>query len=127
MEESKERNLEVQQAQEAETSAHWPQVTSRQWSTEQDGPHDRPVDIWYNGSWVPAFFKDIKAGDFFLILDHNLDPGKCFHAMSDCKRCGTANGHSNFIIMKGMEIVQAPTIKDITALNLENHKPKELK
>jgi len=96
-------------------------VPPRVWSTEPDGPNDRPVDIWNSqtGNWVPAFFKDIRKGDFYLILDVNLEPGKCFRAASDCQRSvmpgrwGREDRAPTFFIRNGMEIVQAPAIKDI--------------
>lgn len=102
-------------------------VPARQWSTEPDGPNDRPVDIWNpaTGNWVPAFFKDIRKGDFYLILNVNLEPDKCFLAASDCQRTVPQSRWSfkeeppTFIIRNGSEIVQAPTIKDINPLQIE--------
>lgn len=90
-------------------------VNSRTWSTEQDGPNDKMVDIWHNNRWVPAFFKDILAGDFFMVIGVDLEPGRCFLAGSDAKACGHWNGKQTFIVQRGMEIVQAPALKDIPA------------
>lgn len=88
----------------------------RVWSTEQDGPNDKTVDIWYNGKWVPAYFKDILKGDFFLMIGLDLEPGRCFLAGSDARTCGrSVTGHMTYIIPQGMEIVQAPALKDIPA------------
>src|SRR6478736_1504632 len=61
-------------------------LSARQWSTEQDGPNDHSVDIWWRGKWIPAFFKDIKKGDFYMLLNANLEPDRCFLAGSDVKR-----------------------------------------
>ena len=103
-------------------------VPPREWTTEPDGPNDRPVDIWYNGSWVPAFFSNIRKGDFYLILDMNLEPDKCFRAASDCQRTVPQSRWSlkeeppTFIIRNGSEIVQAPAIQDINpAITNETH------
>lgn len=103
-------------------------VPPRQWSTEPDGPNDRQVDIWYNGNWVPAFFKDIRKGDFYLILGVNLEPEKCFLAASDCQRTVPQHRWSykeeapTFFIRLGSEVVQAPAIKDINpAVTTETH------
>jgi hypothetical protein len=91
---------------------------ARQWSTEQDGPNDKVVDIWYNGSWVPAFFKDIRKGDFYLILDVHLNPTQCFLAASNCQRSTPMRRWSSkeeaptFFIRNGSEIVQAPAIHE---------------
>lgn len=96
-------------------------LKTRAWRTEPDGPNDRQVDIWYNGKWIPAFFSDIKAGDFFLLLDVKLDPTQCFYAASDCQRhvlrgrWGAADGHPTHVIRNGSEIVQAPALKDINS------------
>lgn len=95
----------------------------RSWSTEKDGPNDKPIEIWYNGNWVPAFFKDIKPGDFFLMLDHNLDPSMCFMSKSGVRRT-LWNGIPTFSI-EGLEVVQRSSIKDIEEpLQLEASKPK---
>ena len=103
-------------------------VPARVWSSEPDGPNDRQVDIWYNGNWVPAFFKDIRKGDFYLIIGVDLEPEKCFLAASDCQRTVPMRRWSfkeeppTFFIRSGSEIVQAPAIKDITpALTTESH------
>lgn len=91
---------------------------TRTWSTEQDGKNDKTVDIWFNNTWVPAYFKDILAGDFFMMIGMDLEPGRCFLAGSDAKKCGVWQGHQTFIIQRGMEIVQAPALKDIPAETL---------
>lgn len=105
-------------------------VPPRVWSSEPDGPNDRPVEIYNpaSGNWVPAFFKDIRKGDFYLILGVNLEPEKCFRAASDCQRTVPHRRWSfkeeppTFFIRNGSEIVQAPAIKDITpALTTESH------
>jgi hypothetical protein len=90
---------------------------------EPDGPNDRMVDIYYNGKWIPAYFTDIKKGDFFLDINAaTLDPGRCFFAASDCHEGGTWNGIKTFIIPNGAQIVTAPETKeiDITALPNSN-------
>lgn len=104
-------------------------VPPRVWSTEPDGPNDRQVDIWNpaSGNWVPAFFKDIRKGDFYLILGVDLEPEKCFLAASDCQRTVPMRRWSSkeepptFFIRNGSEIVQAPAIKDIPAITTESH------
>jgi hypothetical protein len=106
-------------------SGSTPAVVSRQWSDEPDGPNDKQVDIWWNGNWVPAYMKDIKAGDFYLILGVTLEPTQCFYAASDCVRYvsrgrwGAEDSAPNFMIKNGTEIVQAPAIKDIPAIETE--------
>lgn len=87
----------------------------REWSTDQDGPNDKPVDIWFNGNWVPAFFKDIRAGDFFLIIGTNLESDKCFVARSNAIKMGVWSGHRTYMIKDGMEIAQAPALKEINS------------
>lgn len=87
----------------------------REWRSEPKGRYDRPVDIWYNQNWVPAFFSDIKKGDFFLDSAVASGEGRCFLAKSDCMQSCWI-GDWSFVI-SGMEIVQAPA-KDIT-LSLE--------
>lgn len=111
------------------TSSEVAVTPPRQWSTEPDGPNDRQVDIWNpaTGNWVPAFFKDIRKGDFYLILNVDLEPDKCFLAASNCQRSvvpgrwGGADSAPTFFIRNGSEIVQAPAIKDIPALTNEPH------
>lgn len=103
---------------------------TRNWKAEPDGEFDRPVEIWYNNNWVPAFFSDLHSGDFFLDLKANLDPGRCFKATSDILR-SVYKGKASFIV-KGLEIVQAPehvekvveALPEPTLLALSN--PKEL-
>ena len=96
----------------------------RVWSTEQDGPNDKTVDIWHEGRWVPAYFKDIKAWDFFLMIEMNLEPGKCFLAKSPAIKMGVWNGHRTYMVKDGMEIVQAPALKEINpAKALPNNPP----
>lgn len=116
--------------QDPPTSSDVAVVPPRVWSTEPDGPNDRPVDIWNSqtGNWVPAFFKDIRKGDFYLILNVDLEPDKCFRAASDCQRTVPHRRWSfkeeppTFFIRNGSEIVQAPAIKDITpVLTNESH------
>lgn len=85
-----------------------PVVTPRTWSLQARGVNDRPVDIWYNNKWVPAFFSDIKKGDFFLGLNSNLEPGACYRAFSNVS-ASTYHGITSFHIT-GMEIVQAPEV-----------------
>jgi hypothetical protein len=92
-------------------------VNSRQWSTEQDGPNDKTVDIWWNGKWVPAYFKDIKKGDFFLMIGLDLEPGRCFLAKSNAKKCGVFGGNQTYIVNDGMEVVQAPAIVEINPVH----------
>lgn len=106
----------------------------RQWRDSPDGRNDKQVDIWYNGKWVPAYFSDIKTGDFYLILDVDLAPTLCFFAASDVRRyassrsylTGAQEGHPSFMIRNGSEIVQAPAIKDINTTALQ-HERKMLK
>lgn len=100
-------------------------IQNRVWRAEADGPNDRPVDIWWAGKWVPAWFSDIKAGDFYLLLDHKLEPDRCFYAASDCKRhmprgniYSAQEGHPTHIIRNGSQIVQAPALKDINTVAL---------
>ena len=98
---------------------------TRQWSTEPDGKYDRAVDIWVNGKWVPAYFKDILAGDFYLLIGVDLEPGRCFRAGSDARRMSARPQYSgapedpSFVILGGMEIVQAPAMKDLPALTTD--------
>lgn len=87
------------------------QIVNRVWSTEQDGPYDKHIEIWHNGNWVPAFFKDLRKGDFFLNLDSHLNPDQCFMVSSNVKRI-MERGRASFIV-EGIQIVQAPSIKDI--------------
>ncbi len=91
-------------------------ATARHWKSEPDGPNDRPIEIWCNNSWVPAFFSDLQDQDFFIDLKANLDPDRCFKATSNLMR-SVFNGIPSFVI-KGLEIVQAPKIEEkvITAL-----------
>lgn len=93
-------------------------VSERLWSTDQDGPNDKMVDIWFNNKWVPAYFKDIRKGDFFLMIGLDLEPGKCFVAMSSARALGKWSGNQTYIINDGMEIAQAPALKDIPAETL---------
>lgn len=86
---------------------------SRVWSTERQGVNDVDVDIWNpeSGNWVPAFFSDIRKGDFYLLIGVNLEPGRCFIAGSDVRSSG---GRSpTFVILGGAEIGQAPAMKDV--------------
>lgn len=91
-------------------------IQTRQWRAEPDGPNDIPADIWYNGKWVPAWFSDIKAGDFYLLMDANLEPDRCFYAASDVRRNIQRNGQPQHVIRNGSQIVQAPAIKDINTI-----------
>lgn len=88
----------------------------RKWRDTPDGSNDFIVDIWYNGKWVPAYFSDIKKGDFYLLLNVNLDPTQCFFAAADCIRMGGSPWAPTLGIPKGSEIVQAPAIKDINTI-----------
>jgi hypothetical protein len=81
-------------------------VVTRVWSTEQDGPNDRCIEIWYNNNWVPAYFKDLKKGDFFLNQNSHLNVDQCFLAKSDCRR-SVYRSVVSFLI-EGIEVVQAP-------------------
>ena len=91
----------------------------RFWRDEPWGPNDREIEIWYNGNWVPAFFSDLKKGDMFLdVAIGALNPGKCYGCSTDVKvsymtrRGALDEGPPSFMI-QGLEILQAPTIKDI--------------
>ena len=90
---------------------------TRNWRYEPDGPNDREVDIWFNNGWVPAFFSDIKKGDFFLDVKLGTpEKGRCFMSTSDVRRSiSCVTGYPSFII-QGLEIVQAPAIVDINPL-----------
>lgn len=108
-------------------------LKTRQWSIEPDGKYDRPVDIWNpeTGNWIPAFFKDIKAGDFYLLIGVDMEPGRCFRAGSDARRMAARPKYSgapedpSFVILGGMEIVQAPAMKDLAVPALETN-PKRI-
>ncbi len=105
---------------------------ARYWADEPDGPNDRPIEIWISGNWVPAYFSDLRAGDFFLDLKANLDPGRCFRATSNVTR-SVYLGVASFVV-KGMEIVQAPALAEVvletlpapTLLALPDPNQKEL-
>jgi|SRR5471030_130558 len=83
----------------------------RQWSSEPDGLNDKAIEIWHNGNWVPAYFKDLRAGDFFLNLDSKLNADQCFLAKSNCKR--SVWNHIPSFMVEGIEVVTAPAMKDI--------------
>lgn len=113
-----------------------PAIAARIWSTEPDGPNDRAVDVWNpaTGNWIPAFFKDIKKGDFYLLIGFDAGPDRCFLAGSDVKRYapperwgGGRVPDATFVILGGAEIVQAPSLVDITPAALETTNPKRLK
>lgn len=95
---------------------------------EPDGINDREIEIWYNDNWVPAFFSDIKAGDFYLMdpLKHTHREDQCFFAASDCKYSYMMNRYSEnlgpktFIISQGSQIVQAPKLPERTINELEH-------
>jgi hypothetical protein len=89
------------------------ETSPRKWSTVQDGPLDPAVDIWWNGKWVPAYYKDIRAGDFFLYLTEELNPDLCYYAHANARTFGTFNGHNNYGINGATEVKQAPAIRDI--------------
>ncbi len=94
------------------------ELAVRTWVAEPRGRHDRMVDIWFNDQWVPAWFSDVRAGDFWATLDGNLEIDKCFRAASDAKPIGKdRNGDPSFIILKGCEIVQAPSISELRDIN----------
>ncbi len=82
------------------------QLGARNWALDPDGPNDRPIEIWYNNNWVPAYFSNLQNGDFFLDLTANLDPGRCFKATSNVQK-SVYRGVASFVV-KGLEIVQAP-------------------
>lgn len=86
----------------------------RSWKTEPDGPNDRPVDIWFNANWVPAYFSDIKKGDFFLDIKVDLEQGRCFLATTDVCR-SVWKGVPSFVT-QGLEVVQAPAISTTIAI-----------
>lgn len=90
---------------------------SRAWKTERQGVNDVDVDIWNpeTGNWIPAFFSDIRKGDFYLLIGVNLEPGRCFVAGSDVRNNGGKN--PTFVILGGAEIGQAPAMKDVPALD----------
>jgi hypothetical protein len=119
----------------APSDSQLPAIATRVWSTEPDGPNDRAVDVWNpaTGNWIPAFFKDIKKGDFYLLLGFDLGPDRCFLAGSDVKRYeppergGSGKFNATFVILGGAEIVQAPAIVDITPAALEITNPKRIK
>lgn len=93
----------------------------REWSSHQDGPNDKTVDIWYNNGWTPAYFKDILKGDFFIMIGLDLEPGRCFLAGSNARSCGRFAGNQTYIIPQGMEIVQAPALVDINPASTLPH------
>jgi hypothetical protein len=99
----------------------------RTWKNEPDGPNDREVDIWYNSKWVPAFFSDIQEGDFFLdVKMGNIEAGKCFFAKSKVYRSvSPRTGWASFVV-QGIEVVQAPAIKDINTIATLPDKEKRL-
>ncbi len=102
-------------------------IPARQWSSTQDGPQDPIVDIWYNGKWVPAYFKDIRAGDFFLYLDSQLNPDQCFFAKTPARSIGVWQGQKCWAV-DGLEIKQAPAIRDVntrSTLPSITHQPKD--
>lgn len=89
-------------------------LPKRQWKDEPDGPNDRPVEIWYNNNWVPAFFSDVKKGDFYLWSGVDLlEPGKCFFANSDCVPQQGNQYKYGFVVVSGSEIVAAPERKEV--------------
>jgi hypothetical protein len=90
----------------------------RNWVEEPDGPNDRQIEIWWNNNWVPAYFSDIRSGDFYLLLDTKLDEGRCFLAKSDVLK-SPYRGVVSFIVPNGVEIVQAPSIKDVEIPTIE--------
>ena len=103
-------------------------VDYRTWHAEPDGPNDREIDIWYRGSWVPAYFSDIQNGDFFLdVKMGEIAAGKCFLAKSKLYRSvSPITGKASFVV-QGIEVVQAPAIKDINTIALSSTKVLELK
>lgn len=100
-------------------------VQYRTWRSEPDGQYDRQVDIWYNNNWVPAYFSDIRRGDFFLDVKlGDIGKDRCYLAKSDVKRIKSIWPESDWrhndpsFQVQGLEIVQAPAIKDITPLSI---------
>lgn len=102
-------------------------VDYRSWKSDPDGPNDRDVDIWYNGKWVPAYFSDIQKDDFFLdVKMGNIETGKCYFAKSKVYRSVSHyTGNASFVV-QGIEIVQAPAIKDINTIATLPDKEKRL-
>lgn len=97
------------------------ELTTRTWRTEPDGEFDRPVEIWFNANWVPAFFSDIKAGDFYLDLNIKLEPGRCFRAASNAKRIADrSDTNPTYLIARGCEVVQAPYLQVEMVINPDN-------
>lgn len=93
--------------------------SGRKWRAEPDGPNDRPVDIYYNGTWVPAYFSDLQKGDFFLdVKMMRIEDNQCFMATSKLIRSVSPHSQKASFIIQGLEVVQAPAlkIKDINAL-----------
>lgn len=92
-------------------------VYHRQWREEPLGRYDRQVDIWWNGKWVPGFFSDIQAGDFFLDINMKTsEPGRCFAAAEAPKRTGTDIDNPTFIL-RGAQITQAPETQELKDIN----------
>jgi hypothetical protein len=91
-------------------------VYHRQWRDEPLGRYDRQVDIWWNGKWVPGFFSDIRAGDFFLDINmKTLEPGRCFAAAEAPTRSGDPANPT--FMLRGAQITQAPATQEIKDIN----------
>lgn len=95
----------------------------RHWRSEPLGIYDRAVEIWYNNTWVPAYFSDILAGDFFLDLKMNLEPDRCFLAASNVVALNTSSDNPTLLLKNGSQIVQVPAKVEIDITAIQNEKP----
>lgn len=98
--------------------------TGREWKLEPDGPNDRDVDIYFNGCWVPAFFSDLQKGDFFLdVKMQRIEDNQCFLATSNVRRSVSPHSGKASFVIQGLEVVQAPALKDINTIALPSTQP----
>lgn len=71
---------------------------------------------------MPAFFSEIRAGDFYLVDTIHVQPGSALYAASDCirfvprGRYGQEDGWPTFMIKNGSEIRQLP-MRDINPVD----------
>lgn len=92
-------------------------VKTRAFTPEPLSPYAKPVDIWYSNQWLPAYFSDLREGDFFLILDNSLSPTECFYCAGNVYSTNSRGGLT-FIMPRGCSVVQRPALelKDINTL-----------